>query len=117
MEDLIKRKDAIKAEADRVYKVLRSEGCKETYEECLADAEKTFRDIPAFAKLQTENDKKNCSTCYYEGFDARAYPCSRCIRNIPSRDMWEKKIAKDTNVRSKEPYFVTENGCEFYVKE
>jgi len=47
MEDLIKRKDAIKAEADRVYKVLRSEGCKETYEDCLADAEKTFKDIPS----------------------------------------------------------------------
>lgn len=47
MSDLIKREDAIKAEADRVYKVLHSEGCKETYEECLADAEKTFKDIPS----------------------------------------------------------------------
>ena len=45
--DLIKREDAIKAEADRVYKALHSEGCKETYEECLADAEKTFKDIPS----------------------------------------------------------------------
>lgn len=46
--DLIRRADAIKAEADRVYEALHFAGCRETYEECLADAEKTFKDVPSF---------------------------------------------------------------------
>lgn len=69
MEDLIKRKDAIKAEADRVYKVLRSEGCKETYEDCLADAEKTFKDIPSAENKgewkHLKGDEWLCSNCGY----------------------------------------------------
>ena len=63
------------------------------------------------------DESRNCSTCYYESFDARAYPCSRCTRNLPSRDMWQAKTAKDINVCKKEPYFVTSDGVEFYAKD
>lgn len=78
MSDLIKREDAIKAEADRVYKVLHSEGCKETYEECLADAEKTFKDIPS-----AENKGE------WVDSDGDTY-CSNCGEEVPI-DGWEYK--------------------------
>lgn len=38
------------------------------------------------------DEDRNCSNCYYEWFDAKAYPCSRCIRNKPSQDLWQAKI-------------------------
>lgn len=35
---------------------------------------------------------KVCDNCYYEYFDARAYPCSLCIRGIKRTDKWQAKI-------------------------
>lgn len=32
---------------------------------------------------------KGCANCYYKAFDPSAFPCSRCIRNAPSEDMWQ----------------------------
>ena len=70
MEDLIKRRDAIKAEADRVYKVLHFAGCKESYENCLRDAVKTFKDIPSTEELIYEEMEKAdiAAQAYAEGF-------------------------------------------------
>lgn len=31
---------------------------------------------------------KGCENCYYKYFDARAYPCSLCIRGIERQDRW-----------------------------
>ena len=31
---------------------------------------------------------KSCENCYYRSFKSESYPCSRCIRNAPSEDMW-----------------------------
>lgn len=36
--------------------------------------------------------EKGCDNCYYEFFDARAYPCSLCIRGVERQDMWQEKI-------------------------
>ena len=39
---------------------------------------------------------KGCENCYYKYFDARAYPCSLCIRGIERQDRWmPSKKAKD----------------------
>lgn len=62
--DLIQRADAIKAEADRVYEALHFAGCRETYEECLADAEKTFKDVPSFEKQGTYRYSEDCDEWY-----------------------------------------------------
>lgn len=74
MEDLIRRADAIKAEADRVYEVLHPAGCKESYEDCLKDAVKTFKDIPSAEPKQGEwiEEIGDC-----EGKSVR-YICSQC---------------------------------------
>lgn len=32
--------------------------------------------------------EKGCENCYYKYFDARAYPCSLCIRGIERQDRW-----------------------------
>ena len=33
-----------------------------------------------------------CEFCYYEFFDDKAYPCSRCVCNQPTENMWRPKI-------------------------
>ena len=33
-----------------------------------------------------------CEFCYYELFDDKAYPCSRCVCNQPTENMWRPKI-------------------------
>ena len=42
-----------------------------------------------------KTNERSCNTCYYEAFDERAYPCSRCIYNKPSEDMWQPKKGVD----------------------
>ena len=32
-----------------------------------------------------------CEFCYYEFFDDKAYPCSRCVCNQPTENMWRPK--------------------------
>ena len=36
-----------------------------------------------------------CEFCYYELFDDKAYPCSRCVCNQPTENMWRPKIETD----------------------
>ena len=68
--DLINRIDAIKAEADRVYKILHFAGYKDSYEDCLRDAVKTFKDIPSAEELIYEEMEKAdvAAQAYAEGF-------------------------------------------------
>ena len=33
-----------------------------------------------------------CEFCYYEFFDDKAYPCSRCMCNQPTENMWRPKV-------------------------
>ena len=42
-----------------------------------------------------------CGNCYYEVFDMKCYPCSRCIRNMPTEDMWRLSIFKAKEVEQK----------------
>ena len=86
MEDLIKRKDAIKAEADRVYKVLHLAGCKESYEDCLKDAVKTFKDIPSPEKQgewRGEWIKEYNGNGWNDYWD---YTCSECGKKYERAD-------------------------------
>lgn len=77
MEDLIRRADAIKAEADRVYKVLHPAGCKESYEDCLKDAVKTFKDIPSAELKQggwiETSEGTMCGNCHKFPYDDGEY--------------------------------------------
>lgn len=45
--------------------------------------------------------------------------CDDCLGTLKEivAERKSEQLDKDTNVRSKEPYFVTETGCEFYAKE
>lgn len=118
--DLIKKEDAIKAEADRVYKALHSEGCKETYEECLADAEKTFKDVPSFepkyeitadqlAQLLREGwtisgEPKQGEwilECDAEGEDDNLYRCSECGCNYGCQEYDIPNYCPDCGARMK----------------
>ena len=42
------------------------------------------------------NDDYSCPNCYYEMFDDTAFPCSRCIRNMPKDNMFQPKVAEQT---------------------
>ena len=42
-------------------------------------------------KDSMKTNDRSCNTCYYEAFDERAYPCSRCIYNRPTVDKWQPK--------------------------
>lgn len=35
---------------------------------------------------------KSCENCYYKYFDARAYPCSLCIRGVKRTNKWKAEI-------------------------
>lgn len=35
--------------------------------------------------------ERGCTNCFYEHFNGNAYPCSRCIHNVPQEDMWQPK--------------------------
>ena len=43
-------------------------------------------------QIEVMGDERSCHNCYYEYFDDKAYPCSRCIHNKPSEDMWKPKV-------------------------
>lgn len=91
MEDLIRRADAIKAEADRVYEVLHLAGCKESYEDCLKDAVKTFKDIPSAEKqgdwINLHNGKWKCSECGIEVLIyAKGNFCPNCGARMKGAD-------------------------------
>ena len=54
--------------------------------------------------MEQEYDKINgikkeqehtCEFCYYEDFDDKAYPCSRCVCNMPTENMWKPKERED----------------------
>ena len=59
----------------------------------------------------------DCQFCYYEYFDSRAYPCSMCIYGEERKDKFQpkgkqnKRIDKDTNVRSKELKTEQQTDC------
>ena len=37
----------------------------------------------------SEPQTESCEDCYYARFDADAYPCSRCVCNAPSENMFK----------------------------
>ena len=43
-------------------------------------------------QLLKEEQDHTCEFCYYELFDDKAYPCSRCVCNQPTENMWRPKI-------------------------
>ena len=86
--DLIRRADAIKAEADRVYEALHFAGCRETYEECLADAEKTFKDVPSF-ELKYEITADQLAKLLREGWTISEEP--KQGEWIP-KEMWTEGV-------------------------
>lgn len=49
-------------------------------------------------QIEVMTDDHSCPNCYYEGFDERAYPCSRCIHNKPSEDMFRPKIRAEQTI-------------------
>lgn len=63
-----------------------------------------------------------CRICskVIKGISMTSFPiCDDCLGTLKEivAERKTEQLAKDTNVRSKEPYFVTETGCEFYAKE
>ena len=42
----------------------------------------------------------SCEFCYYEFFDDKAYPCSRCVCNQPTENLWRPKIKDEPQERS-----------------
>ena len=40
-----------------------------------------------------------CEFCYYEYFDDRAYPCSRCVCNQPTENLWKPKIKDEPQTK------------------
>lgn len=53
------------------------------------------------ALKQAREQGRTCAFCYYQDFDVDAYPCSRCICNEPTENMWkpkEQEIAKSLAV-------------------
>lgn len=44
-------------------------------------------------KAMTEH---TCENCYYRYFDSKAYPCSMCVCGEERKDMWQPKIAEQT---------------------
>ena len=66
-------------------------------------------------KTEPQKDCKKCKN--YDRCKNNRWKC--CVyepKDESTRSKMEQ-VDKDTNVRSKEPYFVTETGCEFYAKE
>ncbi len=49
-----------------------------------------FKEAEEVLKKAREQDHV-CEFCYYEAFDDRAYPCSRCVCNMPTENMWRPK--------------------------
>ena len=37
-------------------------------------------------------ETRGCDNCYYMAFDPNAYPCSRCVCNQPTENMWRAKV-------------------------
>lgn len=44
-------------------------------------------------QVEKRTEGRSCENCYYEAFDERAYPCSRCIHNKPSEDKFRARIS------------------------
>ena len=42
-------------------------------------------------QLLKEEQDHTCEFCYYELFDDKAYPCSRCVCNQPTENLWRPK--------------------------
>lgn len=45
--------------------------------------------------MTMSDTERGCTNCYYEHFNGNAYPCSRCIYNVPQEDMWQPKRGVD----------------------
>ena len=58
----------------------------------------------------------NCTDCECTDDCTECKGAEHGCKDEPTISKMEQ-VDKDTNVRSKEPYFVTETGCEFYAKE
>lgn len=43
--------------------------------------------------IEKWGEVRSCENCYYQAFDERAYPCSRCIHNKPSEDKFRARIS------------------------
>lgn len=48
-----------------------------------------------------ETDNESCEFCYYEHFDSSAYPCSRCVCNAPTANMFRPKMKQTEKRREK----------------
>jgi hypothetical protein len=53
-----------------------------------------------------------CEFCYYECFDDKAYPCSRCVCNQPTENMWRPKIKDEPQTDCDHKCIQMEIGCE-----
>ena len=45
-------------------------------------------------KKRYVDTSKGCFNCFYRSFEPEAYPCSRCKRNAPSKDMWQPRVSQ-----------------------
>lgn len=106
MEDLIRRADAIKAEADRVYEVLHPAGCIESYEDCLKDAVKTFKDIPSAEK---QGEWIPCS----ERLPNEGEVVLVCMRIESYKAEWEEQRSIEFGRISSDRYDYYETGWEW----
>ena len=58
-------------------------------------------------QIDVTTDERSCPNCYYEAFNDKAYPCSRCIHNKPSKDMFQPKTKYSLNPE----YLASETDC------
>ena len=70
-----------------------------------------FKKIEQVLEKAREQDHV-CEFCYYEAFDDRAYPCSRCVCNMPTENMWRPKPKAE--VRHVGGGFRAGGGTEFF---
>ncbi len=61
-------------------------------------------------QIELINDDYSCPNCYYEMFDETAFPCSRCIHNMPKDNMFQPKVAEQTEPQTCE-------WCKFFDGE
>lgn len=62
--------------------------------------------------------ERSCQFCYYEHFDANAYPCSMCVNGAMREDMYQPKGRRNKAENAVSPdvesgYFRPQNDCQW----
>ena len=63
------------------------------------------------ALAEAREQDRVCEFCYYQMFDDKAYPCSRCVCNMPTENMFESKLGELVRCWYCEYYNSETRGC------